>query len=144
MGKTIIIYGSTSGNTEIAAAWVSEALFSAGVKADLFNAAEIAPESVKPYDLVILGSSTWGQGDLQDDFAEFYDGMTPTVFGGKKVAVFGCGDSGMFPDNFCQAVDTIEEKAKECGATIVADSFKIDGDIDAYETRIKEWAKVLM
>jgi len=26
-------------------------------------------------DLIILGSSTWSDGELQEDFQDFYDGM---------------------------------------------------------------------
>ncbi len=69
--------------------------------------------------------------------------MSADDFGGKKVAVFGCGDSGMFPDNFCEAVDKIEQKARKCGAVIVSESLKIDGDIDDYREKATEWAAAL-
>ena len=144
MNKVAVIFGSSTGNTETAAKWVREALLTAGVKADILNAADIKAASVAQYELIIFGSSTWGQGEIQDDFMGVYDGLTADVLNGKKVAVFGCGDSDMFPDNFCQAVDMIAGKAKECGAEIVGESFKIDGDVGAYESDIKEWAKGLI
>ena len=144
MNKAIIIYGSTTGNTEIAAKWVKKALSSVGADVDLFNVTDIKPESAGAYDLVILGSSTWGQGELQDDFLSFYDGMTAAVLDGKKLAAFGCGDSDMFPDDFCRAVDMIVDKAKACGAQIIAEPFKIDGDVDGYESNIAKWASGLV
>ena len=140
MKKAIVIYGSTTGNTRTVADWIGDALSAAGLEVDVVDAAGAEPEQAAPYDLVVLGSSTWGQGELQDDFMGFYEDMSADELGGKKVAVFGCGDSGMFPDNFCEAVDSIEQKAKECGAEIVAGSFKIDGEIDGYQDKAVEWA----
>lgn len=144
MSKVAVIYGSSTGNTETAAKWVKEALLAAGGKPEILNAADIQADSAAPYDLLIFGSSTWGQSEIQDDFLSFYNGLTAGILSGKKVAVFGCGDSDMFPDCFCQAVDLIASKAKECGAEIVTEPFKIDGDVDAYESNIKEWSKGLI
>ena len=144
MKSAVIVYGSTTGNTQQAAEWIQEALSLAGTKADISNVAEMEPASAAPYDLIVLGASTWGQGDIQDDFVSFYDGMTADVFGGKKVAVFGCGDSGMFPDYFCQAVDLIAEKVKACGGEIVSEPLRIDGDVRAHQSDIADWAKGLV
>ncbi len=144
MNRTVIIYGSTTGNTETAAKWVRAALSDGDVKADILNAADIKADIIAAYDLIIFGASTWGQGDIQDDFYGIYESLTPQILNGKRVAVFGCGDNDMFPDNFCQAVDMIEEKARQCGAQIVAEAFKIDGDVDAYEQGIKKWANSLI
>ena len=140
MKKTVIIFGSTTGNTEIVARWVKRALMDKDVQADLWNAADMNVDDMIPYEMIFFGSSTWGQGEIQDDFANIYDGLSNKQLGGKSVAVFGCGDNDMFPDNFCQAVDMIEAKARACGAQIIAENFKIDGDVDAYESDIKKWA----
>ncbi len=138
--KAVVIYGSSTGNTQTVAGWVGEALAAAGLQTEVVDVARAKAETVLSYDLVVLGSSTWGQGDLQDDYFNFYDDMSADQFSGKKTAVFGCGDSAMFPDNFCEAVDKIEAKAKESGAVIVAESFKIDGEIDDYKAQIAEWS----
>lgn len=144
MEKAVVIFGSTTGTTEMAAKWVKEALLEADVKTDILNAADIQAAPAAQYDLIVFGSSTWGEGDIQEDFIGVYDGLTVEMLKDKKVAVFGCGDSDMFPDNFCQAVDKIVEKAKECEADILGEPFKIDGDVDAYEEKIQEWAKGLI
>ena len=70
--------------------------------------------------------------------------MSSEHFKGKKVAVYGCGDSEMFQECFCQAVDTIAEKAIMCGADVISRPLKIDGDIDSYKTDADEWAKNLL
>ena len=139
--KAIVLYGSTTGNTQTVAGWIGDALTAAGAEADVRDVAGAV--KLSDYNLVVLGSSTWGQGEIQDDFAGFYDDMSADDFSGNKVAVFGCGDSVMFPDNFCEAVDKIEQKARECGAVIVAESLKVDGDIDDHREKAAEWAAAL-
>jgi sulfite reductase alpha subunit-like flavoprotein len=63
--------------------------------------------------------------------------MDKANLSGKKVAVFGCGDSSY--THFCGAVDVIEEKAAQLGANVVMASLKIDGDPDKDEA--VAWAR---
>jgi len=53
--------------------------------------------------------------------------MSKISLEGKKAAVFGPGDSGSYPDTFCQAVDILEDTLNKCGAKIVVEGFKVDG-----------------
>ena len=70
MNKTIIIYGSTTGTCEDLAQRIATRL---GVdKSDVINVSELTPDKVSEYDNLILGTSTWGAGDLQDDW---FDGL---------------------------------------------------------------------
>ncbi len=140
MSKAIVIFGSTTGNTEILAESVVEGLKEGGKEVTLKNVTETKIEEVAAYDLVVMGCSTWGEGELQDDFIDFYDSFSKDFLTDKKVAVFGPGDSEGYPDNFCDAVTSIEEKLKECGAKIVNDSLKVDGDVDDALDEAKDWA----
>lgn len=57
---------------------------------------------------------------------------------GKKAAVFGTGDSSW--DEFCGAVDIIEQKVKEVNGQIIASGFKWDGDLSEQAAAdIIEW-----
>ena len=141
MKKTVVFYGSSTGNTQTVANWVGEALSAAGVETGLLGVAKAGSSKIS--DLVVMGPSTWGVGEIQEGFTAFYDSMTAAGFGGKRVAVFGFGDNGMFPDNFCEAVDMIEQKARECDAVMVAEPFKVDGEIDVYKDEATEWAAAL-
>ena len=38
---------------------------------------------------------------------------------GKKIALFGCGDSSSYSDTFCSALGTIYNDLKDSGATFV-------------------------
>ena len=58
---TGIFFGSTTGTTESVAARIAERLGVA--QADVHNVAAASVEDVKKYDLLLLGSSTWGSGE---------------------------------------------------------------------------------
>ena len=105
------------------------------------NVTESNPKELKDYDVIILGSSTWGDGELQDDFIPFEKDMRKIKLDRKKGAVFGCGDS-MYPQ-FCKAVEILEERLKSCGVEIIVDSLKIDGDIEPKLNKAEDWGKDL-
>jgi len=143
MSKAIVVFGSTTGSTEMVAGVVKKTLEGNGAEVTLKNVTDASINEVGEYDLIVLGSSTWGEGDIQDDFLPFYEEMDSSNLGKKNVAVFGCGDSDMFPHCFCAAVDKIREKAVDCGANLVCDGLKIDGDVGAALGEVKAWAEEL-
>ncbi|SKA72022.1 flavodoxin [Desulfobaculum bizertense] len=129
MSKVLIVYGSTTGNTESVSDVIEKELKQAGHEVDVKNAASVEADGMaNGYDSVLLGCSTWGDSDieLQDDFVPLLDDLDKAGLSGKRVAVYGCGDSSY--EHFCGAVDVIEEKAESLGADMVAASLKIDGD----------------
>ncbi len=139
MGKALVVYGSTSGNTESVARVVAKTLEGQGLAVDLRDVAGIEPKGLaEGYDLIVLGCSTWGDEDieLQEDFIPLYDAMETAGLSGKNVAVFGCGDSSF--THFCGAVDAIAAKAASLGATIPEQPLKIDGDPD--DDEVRDWA----
>ena len=141
--KAIVIFGTTTGNTETVAGVVKEVLIASGMDVTMENVIDVTIGVVKDYDLVVLGASTWGEGEIQDDFIPFFDKMDSANFKDKKVAVFGCGNSEMYPDYFCEAVKMIQEKAVECGAKVINELCKIDGDVEDALEDVKSWAKAL-
>ena len=68
---TGIFFGSTMGTTEAVAADIAKQLGVAD--ADVHNVADTPAGEVQKYDLLVLGSSTWGAGELQDDWYGFLD-----------------------------------------------------------------------
>lgn len=142
MSKALIVYGSTTGNTETAADYVAATLLSKGIDTVVKDAADVQAEGLGDgYDILLLGSSTWGDEDveLQDDFAPLYDDLDRAALKGRKVAVFGCGDSSY--THFCGAVDALEVRVGELGAELVGDTLKIDGDPERDE--IEAWAETV-
>lgn len=114
---TGIFYGSTTGTTEAVAQDIAKQL---GVQAaDVHNVADTSADEANKYDLLVLGSPTWGSGELQDDWYPFLDALKAKDLAGKQVALFGCGDSGSYPDTFCDALGLIYEGLQGTGCTFV-------------------------
>ena len=129
-----VVFGSTTGMTEAVAGKIAEAL---GGEAVNVASADVAAFDA---DLVVLGSSTWGVGDLQDDWMAKLDEVKGYL-GGKKVAVFGLGDSVGFADSYCVAAETLADAAKAAGATLVGEILKIDdtNEADQTDAKIAAW-----
>lgn len=104
--KTIgIFYGSSTGTTENVAKQIARKV---GIsEPDVQDVASASVADVMPYEVLLLGSSTWGAGDLQDDWCDFLDQLKNSDLSGKTVAIFGCGDSSSFSDTFCDAIGII-------------------------------------
>lgn len=123
MKKIGIFYGSTTGATLSVAEEIAKQL---GVSpADVHDVASAAPSSVGDYDVLIIGASTWGAGDLQEDMATFLDGVSSLDLEGKEVAIFGCGDDSM-SDTFCNSVGEIYHRLHSTKAMFIA-PFNNDG-----------------
>lgn len=116
MAKTGIFYGSTTGTTQEVAKLIAADLNIND--SDVFNVADTAPSTVGNYDLIILGSSTWGDGDLQEDMEDFITGLSSLTLKGKTIALFGCGDDSN-EDTFCNAVGIMYERLQQTGATFI-------------------------
>jgi flavodoxin I len=117
MSKIGIFYGSSGGNTQRVAKNIAKKLGDVG-DSDIYDVGKAGADSLAPYDVLLLGSSTWGVGDLQDDWESFIKTLASADLSGKKVALFGCGDSSSYPDTFCNAMGTIYKAVKD-KATVV-------------------------
>lgn len=123
MKKIGIFYGSTTGTTlEVAQAIARQLDVN---PEDVHDVAITAPSKVGDYDVLILGASTWGSGDLQEDMATFLDGLQAVNLEGIEVAIFGCGDDSM-SDTFCNSVGEIYHRLHDTRATFIA-PFNNDG-----------------
>lgn len=141
MSTALIIYGSTTGNTEFTAETIESVLSDKGYEVTLTNVttAEVAMLN-QPYDLYLLGASTWGDEEVefQEDFEPFYDDMNgPLDLSGKSFAVFGCGDSSY--TYFCGAVDALEGRIQKLGGNIICESLRVDCEPE--EQEIQEWTQ---
>jgi flavodoxin I len=100
------------------------------------NVSETSLGDMVENDMLIFGCSTWGNGELQDDFLTFVPTLEQAEISGKKTAVFGLGETS-WPE-FCAAVEIIEEIVTKRGAKVV-DNIKIDGDYNDFENEINDW-----
>ena len=112
MKKTIVVYGSSTGTCESIANTIAEKL---GVEA--INVSDFNADVVAENDNLILGTSTWGAGELQDDWSDGINVLKGADLSGKTVAIFGCGDAESYSDTFCGAMKEIYDAAQ--GANIL-------------------------
>ena len=130
MAKVVLVFGSTTGNTEALSEHVAKGLERGMSSVTVKDVSEASADELADYDAIVFGCSTWGEGDLQDDFIDFQEAMDGVSLDGKKAAVFGPGDSEDYPDSFCTAVDILEKTLKSNGSEIVVESFKVDGEVE--------------
>lgn len=141
MKKAIVVYGSTTGNTEELAGYIGRAVKEAAIcEIVIKNVTETDVNELNDYDLILLGSSTWGDGELQEDFIDFYEEMKGLDLKGKKAAAFGTGDSSW--ERFCAAVDILEDQLNKCGAE-VSKGFKVDGEVAPFKDDAVNWVSNL-
>lgn len=124
MANVIMIFASMTGNTEDIADAIADGVVEAGAELVQKNVMDSNPSELEHYDGILLGAYTWGDGDLPDEFLDFYDDMDDLDLTGKRAAVFGSCDSSY--SEYGAAVDTLIEKLKERGAEVVLDGLKIE------------------
>ena len=111
-----IFFGSSSGVTRCAAELLSEQ-FSEAELIDMEEDFE-GIEQFEEFDILLLGSSTWGQGDPQRDWVDpLYDlGNDSPDLSGKKVAFFGGGDQKIHGEHFISALGKMHDLFVSLGA----------------------------
>ena len=143
MSKVLIVYGSTTGNTEALAEILGRLIQEAGHETTLLNAADAsAPGLCDGWDMILFGCSAWGDDEiiLQDDFDALFQQFDLINAKGHKVACFATGDSNF--TYFCGAVDVIEAALERLGADVVVEGLKIDGQAQSDQPEIQEWTEL--
>ncbi len=117
MPPLVIVYGSTTGNTYD----ISEKLRKEWGESDcdLVNVIDATAELFDDYRFFVFAASTWGAGDLQDDWEEFFPTLDEIDFSGKSVAIVGLGDQENYPNQYGDCVALLHDKVLERGGTVV-------------------------
>ncbi|RXJ87978.1 flavodoxin [Arcobacter sp. CECT 8985] len=115
--STAIFYASSTGNTEEVAEKIADKL---GIT-DSFNITNNQKdiEKINNFDKVILATSTWGDGDLQDDWDESWEDFKQIDFSNKTVALVALGDQDGYDDTFVNSLGTMYEQVVEQGANVI-------------------------
>merc|ERR1711972_795859 len=113
-----LFYATQTGNTETTWGVIAE---KAGVEA--LDVGEDGAEDLAGYDGLIVGCPTWNtdadeyrSGTAWDDLL---DDIKGSDLSGKPVAVFGCGDSEAYGDNFCDGIGELHDTFKAAGAKMM-------------------------
>lgn len=162
MKNIAIFYASNSGNTKKVSNLISEGLDD--IKQYDLNVTH--SEFINDYENIILGVSTYDNGNLQDAWREVWDEFRHINFTGKNVAIFGLGDQKNYPEHFCDAMGLLYEQIKNTGGKVVGftstdgynykdsnaiidnDKFvglvlDIENQDEFTESRIKKWLETL-
>ena len=119
MKNICVIYGSSTGTCQGLAEKISQQI---GVQDDgIIDVQNLSADVVNKYDVLILGTSTWGAGEMQDDWYDGVKVLKQAGLQGKAVAVFGCGDSESYSDTFCGGIADFYNAAKDAGATMMGE-----------------------
>lgn len=166
-----IFFGSSTGSTEEAAELIkSEFGDDAEGPIEIDEIQGSVAEQFAKYDALVVGTPTWNTGaDTERSgvgWDEIYYGeMQDLQLAGKKVAVFGLGDSISYSENYADASGELHDVFEKLGAQMMGytsqegyehdDSKAIRGDLfcgllldavnfeDLTEDRVKNWVAQL-
>jgi flavodoxin I len=115
-----IFVGSTYGNTEAAAEDIAGLLNArAGVGIELANVKDDGCGAMTTYEYLILGCSTWHDGQLQDDWEDCISELQTLDLNGKVIALFGAGDQEGYANSFQDALGILGADLRARGAKLV-------------------------
>ena len=115
-----IFYGSTYGNTSDATRILKAELGKiSGVSVTDKDISFCKIEELLEFDFVIIGSSTWYVGEVQDDWHPKHAGLANLAWNGKPVALFGTGDQTTYAETFQDALGIMAENLERGGARLV-------------------------
>lgn len=121
MKKTVVVYGSSTGTCEAIAEKIG-----AKLGAEVLNVQDLTADIVAVNENLILGTSTWGAGELQDDWYDGLKVLQSADLKGKVIALFGCGDCESYGDTFVGGIGELYDGIKDSGARFVG-SVSTDG-----------------
>lgn len=132
------VFCGTAGGTSLV---VAEALAEAfGIEEeDVINMEEDFDDidQMLEYDVLFIGSSTWGQGDVHHEWVDpqFEIESDGIDFSGKTIALFGAGDCKKHGEHFCSALGKLHKTFKNAGANLVG---FVNKDDYSYEFSLAE------
>ena len=117
MKKIGLFYGTSTAKTATIAKKVKAAFGDA--KIDIIPVEDAWNKDFEEFDNIIVGVSTWFDGELPSYWDEVKPELESLDMKGKKVAIFGLGDQKKYPENFIDGVGLLAEVFETAGAKIV-------------------------
>jgi flavodoxin I len=138
--KLAIVTASQNGATQKVAQIIADTLQEEyGIQATFFDPKRLAPGDIMEYEIWLIGSSTWGNGDLHRDMDQLERSLRDCDLSRIWGAAFGTGVS-MYP-HFCEAVEILENRLKNSGAHIIQRGLKIDSLTSLDQEKVQDWAR---
>ncbi|MEH7306235.1 flavodoxin domain-containing protein [Neobacillus drentensis] len=102
-----IVYSSKTGNTKDVVHLIRQLFLEEKIDVTLFRIDEFPVMNVIHYEAVVIGTYTWGNGEIPLEMMELYRAFEKLDVKGVLTGVVGTGDSG-YP-KFCGAVDEFKD-----------------------------------
>lgn len=124
--KMNITYGTESGNSEMAADDISAYLEGVGCESRIIPMEEFDFLDMFDTNRLIVITSTYGEGDLPETAAPFYEVLTTHKpdLSSLEFAAFGLGDSTY--ETYGNGIDTVAKKLIELGAKQIGETGRHD------------------
>jgi flavorubredoxin len=114
MPKVIIIYHTVYGNTAKAAEAIRDGIKETGLEVELRHVNDVKPESVTPFDVIIIGSPTH-RGGMSEEMKGLVSGLKKLDLRGKKGGAFDTRYVG----EEVGALAAIETSMRELGIDVI-------------------------
>ena len=126
MAKVGIFFGTDTGNTRKFAKKIAGQLGEA-IADKPVNINKASLDDLLAYDMLILGSPTYGDGELpgltsgaqNESWEEFLPQLAGADFSGKTIALYGLGDQAGYADNFVDAIGILYDAFSCCSAKFI-------------------------
>ncbi len=150
MAKAItILVGTITGTAELVADDVKPVLAAAGYEVKILDMDGLTQDVLLDNELVLICTSTYGQGDVPDnavDFFEQMDVMQPDL-SGLRFGVIGLGDS-TYADTYNLGGARFDTLLRELGAERVGEVMAHNASSDELPEEAgvvwaREWVKIL-
>lgn len=136
MSKIGLIYGSDTGMTEDIAHSIVDSW--AASEIEVIEVSEALKSDFEKFDKLILGLSTWYDGELQSDWEDFYEKEFQQIdFTGKTVAVYGLGDQYGYAEYFVNGIGILAKTVLENGGKLIGKWSSSDYDFQYSEAKIE-------
>jgi len=162
-----IYYATTTGKTEDVADRLHNFISSAEAPKDVSDVDDLS--EFEGLDGIICGIPTWNTGADEERSGTAWDSILEDIgelsLSGKKVAIFGLGDSSTYTENYCDAMEELHSYFKKAGAemvgyvdkssytfdeskSVIGESFcglplDEDSESDLTDSRLETWASQL-
>lgn len=105
--KSLICYLSYSGNTKEVAELIEISLINNKCDVDMYRIGFGEIPDLSLYDIVFIGTFTWGKGVVPDDMKDF---IWEVGYKPSNIAIFGTGDTQFGGDDlFCNATSKLAD-----------------------------------
>lgn len=128
MKKIGIFFGTDTGTTRLMAKKIAKKLGD-GIASKPLNVNRIELDDLLQYDALILGTPSYGEGDLpgiatgvkDGSWQEFVPKLAGADMTGKTIALYGLGNQEKYPERFADSLYRLYELFSCCGASIIGD-----------------------